>query len=117
MCGITGIFSFDGSPVDPARLQSMTASLGHRGPDGSGVLLNGPIGLGHRRLSIIDIDGGRQPMSNADHTVHIVFNGEVYNFIELRVELEAEGHRFKTRSDTEVIVHAYEQWGAACVSR
>lgn len=117
MCGITGIFSFDGSPVDPALLEAMTAALGHRGPDGSGRLLNGPVGLGHRRLSIIDIDGGHQPLSNEDDTVHVVFNGEVYNFIELRAELEAAGHRFKTRSDTEVIVHAYEQWGAACVSR
>jgi asparagine synthase (glutamine-hydrolysing) len=117
MCGITGIFSFDGAPVDPARLEAMTTALGHRGPDGSGRLLNGPVGLGHRRLSIIDIDGGHQPLSNEDDTVHVVFNGEIYNFIELRAELEAAGHRFKTRSDTEVIVHAYEQWGAACVGR
>ena len=95
----------------------MTDVMSHRGPDGSGYFAHGPIGLGHRRLSIIDLEGGSQPISNEDDTLQIVFNGEIYNFIELRTELEAAGHRFKTRSDTEVIVHAYEQWGDDCVSR
>jgi len=116
MCGISGIYSFNGTAVDPARLQAMTDSLGHRGPDGFGRYLQGNVGLGHRRLSIIDIDGGSQPLSNEDDTVHVVFNGEIYNFIELRDELLNAGHTFKTRSDTEVIVHAYEQWGAQCVN-
>jgi len=116
MCGITGIYSFNGNEVDRARLQHMTDALAHRGPDGSGQFVQGNVGLGHRRLSIIDLEGGSQPLSNEDDSVHIVFNGEIYNFIELREELVKAGHRFKTRSDTEVIVHAYEQWGAQCVN-
>ncbi|WP_029001906.1 asparagine synthase (glutamine-hydrolyzing) [Azohydromonas australica] len=117
MCGISGIYDFKGRPVDAGVLQCMTHALAHRGPDGSGHLLRGPVGLGHRRLSIIDLDGGAQPLANEDEKVHIVFNGEIYNFIELREELLKSGHSFKTRSDTEVIVHAYEQWGDACVNR
>jgi asparagine synthase (glutamine-hydrolysing) len=116
MCGITGIYSFNGDPICSALLERMSDALGHRGPDGSGRFLQGRVGLGHRRLSIIDIDGGGQPLANEDDTIHIVFNGEIYNFIELRTQLELAGHRFKTRSDTEVIVHAYEEWGAQCVS-
>lgn len=116
MCGISGIYHFNGTAVDPAQLQRMSDAISHRGPDGSGRLIQGPVGLGHRRLSIIDLGGGAQPLTNEDDTVHIVFNGEIYNFVELRDELEAAGHRFKTRSDTEVIVHAYEQWGEQCVS-
>jgi asparagine synthase (glutamine-hydrolysing) len=95
----------------------MSAVIRHRGPDGSGSFVCGEIGLGHRRLSIIDLDGGAQPISNEDSTLQVVFNGEIYNFVELREELAAFGHTFKTRSDTEVIVHAYEQWGYECVSR
>jgi asparagine synthase (glutamine-hydrolysing) len=117
MCGITGIFDFDGASVDPPRLRAMTDALRHRGPDGAGEYFDGPVGLGHRRLSIIDIDGGAQPIGNEDDSVQLVFNGEIYNFIELRRELVAAGHRFRTRSDTEVIVHAYEQWGPDCVAR
>lgn len=117
MCGIAGIFHFNGSPVDVAQLRRMTDVISHRGPDGSGFFSAGPVGLGHRRLSIIDLEGGSQPISNEDDSIQIVFNGEIYNFIELRSELEAAGHRFKTRSDTEVIVHAYEQWGDSCVGR
>ena len=117
MCGITGIFAPDGAPIDPARLQAMTDAIAHRGPDGSGRLLRPGIGLGHRRLSIIDLEGGAQPIGNEDGQVQVVFNGEIYNFVELREELQAAGHVFRTRSDTEVIVHAWEQWGAACVSR
>lgn len=117
MCGISGIYDFSGAAIDAARLQAMTDALSHRGPDGSGRLVEGHVGLGHRRLSIIDIDGGSQPLANEDDSVHIVFNGEIYNFIELRNELIGAGHCFRTRSDTEVIVHAYEQWGVACVDR
>lgn len=95
----------------------MTSILQHRGPDGEGKFVDQEIGLGHRRLSIIDVQGGSQPIGNEDGSLQIVFNGEIYNFVELRKELEAFGHKFKTRSDTEVIVHAYEQWGTACVER
>ncbi len=90
-------------------------SIRHRGPDGDGSYIKKEIGLGHRRLSIIDIGGGAQPISNEDGRMQVVFNGEIYNFVELRDELEAFGHQFRTRSDTEVIVHAYEQWGGDCV--
>ncbi len=117
MCGITGIHDPHGAPIDPARLQAMTDAIAHRGPDGSGRLLQPGIALGHRRLSIIDVEGGAQPIGNEDGQVQVVFNGEIYNFVELRAELEAAGHRFRTRSDTEVIVHAWEQWGTACVNR
>lgn len=95
----------------------MTTILRHRGPDGEGRFVDADVGLGHRRLSIIDVEGGAQPIGNEDGRLQIVFNGEIYNFVELRQELEAAGHRFTTRSDTEVIVHAYEQWGKECVKR
>ena len=117
MCGICGILDRSGKPVDRGLLERMTASIHHRGPDGEGMLVDGEVGLGHRRLSIIDLKGGDQPIPNEDDTMQIVFNGEIYNFIELRKELEAFGHKFTTRSDTEVIVHAYEQWGVNCVKR
>lgn len=117
MCGISGIFDRSGAPVDRYVLDRMTSVLSHRGPDGSGELIDGEVGLGHRRLSIIDVEGGSQPIGNEDGSLQVVFNGEIYNFVELRAELEAFGHRFKTRSDTEVIVHAYEQWGRECVAR
>lgn len=91
--------------------------LAHRGPDGSGSYDGGEIGLGHRRLSIIDLEGGGQPVTNEDGTMQLIFNGEIYNYIELREELERQGHRFRTKSDTEVIVHAYEEWGEHCVAR
>ncbi len=115
MCGICGIFDRSGNAIDRATLERMTTVLNHRGPDGSGYFLNGEIGLGHRRLSIIDVEGGAQPMFNEDETLQIVFNGEIYNFIELRNELKAFGYTFRTLSDTEVIIYAYEQWGADCV--
>jgi asparagine synthase (glutamine-hydrolysing) len=117
MCGICGIFDRSGVPIDQGILQKMMAILRHRGPDGEGRFVDGEVGLGHRRLSIIDVDGGAQPIGNEDGSLQIVFNGEIYNFIELRGELEAAGHKFTTRSDTEVIVHAYEQWGKECVRR
>jgi asparagine synthase (glutamine-hydrolysing) len=116
MCGICGILNMAGHPVSHDTVAHMNRAIGHRGPDGSGVLYDGEVGLGHRRLSIIDIDGGHQPIANEDQSTHVVFNGEIYNFVELRQELETLGHQFSTRSDTEVIVHAYEQWGTACVN-
>lgn len=117
MCGISGIFNFSGQPVEQSILHSMTDAIQHRGPDGFGHFIDREAGLGHRRLSIIDLGGGAQPIGNEDDSIQIVFNGEVYNFIELRDELEKLGHRFKTKSDTEVIIHAYEQWGYSCVKR
>src|SRR5947209_413685 len=117
MCGICGIFRFDGRQLDSHKLEQMSNVLRHRGPDGSGSFSDQEIALGHRRLSIIDLDGGGQPISNEDGTLQLVFNGEIYNFVELRRELEAFGHVFKTKSDTEIIVHAYEQWGPNAVDR
>ncbi len=112
MCGIAGLFSF-GSTVPPARdeLALMIGALHHRGPDGSATFVDGPVGLAHARLSIIDLSTGWQPIANEDETVHVVFNGEIFNFLELRAALERRGHRFRTRSDTEVIVHLYEERG------
>jgi asparagine synthase (glutamine-hydrolysing) len=117
MCGIVGVFDRSGAPVDRDLLNKMRSVLRHRGPDGDGEFLDNEVGLGHLRLSIIDVEGGGQPIDNEDGRLQVVFNGEIYNFIELRAELEAAGHQFKTRSDTEVIVHAYEQWGPDCVRR
>src|SRR6185437_9930405 len=117
MCGIAGIYDRTGQPIDRELLQRMTSALQHRGPDGHGYFVDGAIGLGHRRLSIIDVEGGGQPISNEDGTLQVVFNGEIYNYVELRKELAGFGHLFKTASDTEVILHAYEQWGASCVNR
>jgi asparagine synthase (glutamine-hydrolysing) len=118
MCGIVGIFHVRGRrEVDSALLARMTDSLAHRGPDDSGYYLAPGIGLGHRRLSIIDLAGGHQPMFNEDRTVVVVYNGEIYNFPELVDELVGRGHEFRTRCDTEVIVHAWEEWGEACVDR
>jgi asparagine synthase (glutamine-hydrolysing) len=117
MCAIAGIFNLDGEPVDGELLRKMTRTMKHRGPDGEGYFVKGEIGLGHRRLSIIDLEGGSQPIGNEDGLVQIVFNGEVYNFIELRADLEKRGHKFVTKSDTEVIVHAYEEWGMDCVQK
>lgn len=117
MCGICGIFDLAGNPVRPDTLARMNNTMRHRGPDGQGELVDREVGLGHRRLSIIDVGGGGQPIGNEDGSIQIVFNGEIYNFVELREDLESLGHRFKTKSDTEVIVHAYEQWGRDCVKR
>jgi asparagine synthase (glutamine-hydrolysing) len=118
MCGIAGKFNFDQArPIDRERLTAMTAVIAHRGPDADGFYVGDGIGLGHRRLSIIDLSTGDQPLANEDRTIWVVFNGEIYNFAEIRSELEAFGHRFRTHSDTEVIVHAYEQWGDRAVDR
>ena len=118
MCGIAGLFHPDvPKPVDARRVQAMADVLAHRGPDGSGVWTAPGVGLGHRRLSIIDLQGGAQPMLSADGGAAIVFNGEIYNFREVRRELEAAGHAFATDSDTEVILAAWRQWGPDCLSR
>ena len=118
MCGIAGRFNYDPfRPIDRVVLEAMTEALAHRGPDAAGYHVASGIGLGHRRLSIIDLSTGDQPLTNEDGTVWTVFNGEIYNFAEVRAELATHGHRFGTHSDTEVIVHGYEQWGERCVDR
>lgn len=117
MCGICGVFDFTGASVHPELVRKMSAALAHRGPDGDGHYISGQVGLGHRRLSIIDLAGGAQPMANEDDTLQIVFNGEIYNYIELREDLLKRGHIFRTDSDTEVILHAYEEWQFDCLSR
>jgi asparagine synthase (glutamine-hydrolysing) len=118
MCGIAGIFHVESSkPVDPERVKRMTDAIAHRGPDGAGVWTAPGIGLGHRRLSIIDLGGGAQPMLSEDESLVLSFNGEIYNFLELRRELEVLGHSFRTNSDSEVILEAYRCWGPDSVSR
>jgi asparagine synthase (glutamine-hydrolysing) len=112
MCGICGIFESDPvCPVLPETLERMNCALTHRGPDDAGYHFEPGLGLGHRRLSIIDLSTGQQPMTNEDGTVWIVFNGEIYNFPELRNFLIGKGHQFRTHSDTETIVHLYEELG------
>jgi asparagine synthase (glutamine-hydrolysing) len=118
MCGICGQFSYERhAPVSRRDIEKMARSIVHRGPDDEGYYVSGPIGLGFRRLSIIDIEGGHQPMSDAEESIRVVFNGEIYNFPELRRELEGFGHVFRTRCDTEVIVLGYKQWGDEVLSR
>jgi asparagine synthase (glutamine-hydrolysing) len=121
MCGIAGVLSRNGQRCDDNLLARMMRAVVHRGPDGQGAKIlqvDGlSVGLGHQRLSIVDVAGGAQPMANEDQTIWIVFNGEIYNHAALREELEARGHRYSSRSDTETIVHAYEQWGDACLAR
>jgi asparagine synthase (glutamine-hydrolysing) len=118
MCGITGIFDQRGKrEIDKELLTRMNDMQYHRGPDQSGLFVEAGIGLGHRRLSIIDLSGGQQPLFNEDNSVVVVYNGEIYNFNELAAELKSYGHTFRTHSDTEVIVHAWEQWGQQCVDQ
>jgi asparagine synthase (glutamine-hydrolysing) len=115
MCGITGFLCQDPSRVvEPGRMKRMTDCVSHRGPDGEGWFHQDGVGLGHRRLSIIDLATGDQPMFNDDRTIAVIQNGEIYNYVELRAELEKRGHRFRTQSDTETIVRAYEEWGPDC---
>jgi asparagine synthase (glutamine-hydrolysing) len=111
MCGIHGIVNLDGSPVDARELRAMSAVTRHRGPDDVGLHEDGACVIGMNRLSIIDLAGGHQPIANEDHTAWVVCNGEIYNFRELTAELRARGHRFRTQSDSEILVHAYEEWG------
>src|SRR2546421_1825025 len=116
MCGICGIVNFNGTEqVSQNLLERMTSAQAHRGPDDDGFFLENNVGLGHRRLSIIDLSGGKQPIFNEDGSVVVVFNGEIYNFADLTSDLIARGHQFKTRSDTETIVHAYEEYGVDCM--
>jgi asparagine synthase (glutamine-hydrolysing) len=117
MCGICGIFRFDSSTrVQRDALEAMNQQLVHRGPDDAGMYLQGNVGLAMRRLSIIDVQSGHQPLSNEDGNIWIVYNGEIYNHEELRKDLERKGHRYRTRSDTETIVHLYEEYGHDCVN-
>jgi asparagine synthase (glutamine-hydrolysing) len=118
MCGITGIVDLMGErPVEERVLRAMNGALSHRGPDGDGFHMEPGVGFGHRRLSIIDLEGGKQPLFNEDHSVVVTFNGEIFNFMEIERELLARGHTFRTRCDTEVIVHAWEEWGERCLER
>ena len=118
MCGITG-FAEKNHQASEARaiVQKMADLIAYRGPDGEGYFVDDRVALGHRRLSIIDLEGGRQPMFNEDGSLVVVFNGEIYNFQALREELKAAGHTFATHSDTEVLLHGYEQWGKDQIGR
>lgn len=118
MCGITGIVDLNARrPIEEAQLRAMNGALVHRGPDGDGFHVEPGVGFGHRRLAIIDLEGGRQPLYNEDGSVVVTFNGEIFNFLDVERELLARGHTFRTRCDTEVIVHAWEEWGERCVER
>ncbi|MDQ3686903.1 MAG: asparagine synthetase B, partial [Acidobacteriota bacterium] len=118
MCGINGIVLSDrasASVVDVGALERMRDCISHRGPDDHGIYINGRVGLGHRRLSIVDVAAGHQPMTNEDGSLQIVYNGEIYNHAELRPGLEARGHKYETHCDTETILHLYEEMGAGAV--
>ena len=118
MCGIAGLLVAPGNTPDTSVLRRMTDALAHRGPDDEGIEILGHMGFGHRRLSIIDLTpAGHQPMASSDGKRWITYNGEVYNYPELREELAHMGHSFRTQSDTEVILEAYEEWGPACLDR
>jgi asparagine synthase (glutamine-hydrolysing) len=118
VCGIAGLYNLAGQPAEATQVDRMCALIRHRGPDDGGVWTRGPVGLGHRRLSIIDLSPrGRNPMANEDDTVYLTFNGEIYNYRDLRPGLIAQGHRFRSETDTEVIVHLYEEYGPACVEK
>lgn len=118
MCGIVGVCNLRGEPVPSGLVDRLASLIAHRGPDGEGVYTDGPVGFGHRRLAIIDLTtAGNQPMANETGDVVLDYNGEIYNFQQLRLELEACGHRFHSHTDSEVVVHAYEEWGSACVER
>ena len=118
MCGIAGLINFDPArKADPRLLQKMCDAIAHRGPDDEGIYTDGQVGLGMRRLSIIDLGGGHQPLFNEDGSLCIVFNGEIYNHRELRDELIGKGHTYRTQSDTESILHLYEEMGVQCLSK
>lgn len=118
MCGIAGILRFDGGPASPVKLRRMTDAIAHRGPDGEGCFVDGSLGLGHRRLAIIDLtSAGHQPIQSPDGRYVLSYNGEIYNFQELRLELEARGHRFRSRTDSEVVLLALAEWGTAALGR
>ena len=116
MCGIAGLYNLDGGPVQEAQASAMCDLMRHRGPDDQGLWSCGPVAFAHRRLSIIDLSPrGRNPMSNEDGTLHIIYNGEIYNYLPLRRDLLALGHHFRSETDTEVIIHLYEEYGPTCV--
>jgi asparagine synthase (glutamine-hydrolysing) len=118
MCGIVGIVNTDGRPVSIVTLRAMTDAVTHRGPDGEGFYTDSFLGFGHRRLAIIDLSpAGHQPMATPEGDVVLVYNGEVYNFRELRTELEARGYRFRSRSDAETVLYAYKEWGSKCLEK
>jgi len=118
MCGICGIFNLNGEPASPIILRKMTDEIAHRGPDGEGFFVDSFIGLGHRRLAIIDLSpAGHQPMITLDGQYVLTYNGEVYNFQEIRAELESLGIQFRSKTDSEVVLYAYRQWGPKCVER
>ena len=117
MCGLAGIALTQGRTLDPSLLRRMNGTLAHRGPDGEGIFVDRNVGLAHRRLSIIDLAAGAQPLFNEDESVVVVFNGEIYNYRQLTAELVASGHVFRTQSDTETLVHLYEQYGMEMLSR
>ena len=117
MCGIAGLVERPGESPPQATLEAMGAALAHRGPDDARIETYGRAGLSFRRLSIIDVAGGAQPIHNEDRTCHVILNGEIYNHLDLRAELEGRGHRFLTRSDVESVVHGYEEWGEALPER
>lgn len=118
MCGIVGIYNLRQNPVDSFLLQKMTDTLHHRGPDDGAIYINKNVGLGHKRLSVIDVSpAGRQPMTNEDKTLWVVFNGEIYNFQEIKKDLERRGHKFSSKTDSEVILHSFEEWGHQCVKK
>ena len=112
MCGVTGFINLDGTPASPVILKKMTDAIAHRGPDGEGQWVEDNIGIGHRRLAIIDLSpAGHQPMISADHRFILSYNGEIYNYLELRIDLEAEGVWFRSQTDSEVVLHALAHWG------
>lgn len=117
MCGICGIFHFNGQPVERNELSAMNKRMVHRGPDDEGYFIENTFGFAMRRLSIIDLEGGRQPISNEDGRYRVILNGEIYNYVELRKELLSKGHKFKSNSDTEVIVHLFEEFGSECLEK
>jgi asparagine synthase (glutamine-hydrolysing) len=118
MCGICGQYRFkNNNEVDPAEIRAMANAIAHRGPDDEGYFFDGPLGFGFRRLAIIDVEGGHQPMIDDENSIVVIFNGEIYNFHSLKMELKEKGHRFKTKSDTEVIVQGYKEWGIDVVSK
>lgn len=118
MCGIAGILNFNGEPVSPVVIKKMTDAIAHRGPDGEGCWIENNVGLGHRRLAIIDLSpAGDQPMISVDHRFILSYNGEIYNFRELRIELEAKGYWFRSHTDSEVVLNAFAEWGIACLNR
>ena len=118
MCGICGILHFDGQPPSVPILSAMTDCLAHRGPDAGGIHIDGSIGLGHRRLAVLDLSVvGQQPMTNEDGSLWLTYNGEIYNFAAVRTTLQARGHIFRSNTDTEVILHAYEEWGVDCLAQ